>query len=1340
MAALRWFVFVVLALCAGFADAATLTVTNLNDSGAGSLRDQISLAASSGDDIVFQTSLTGTISLSSELVINKGLTITGPTGSPGVTIHGNNAVRCFHLGTVAPGSAITVTLKNLTIWRGQVSGSTNGGAGIRVANFQVSLALENVTISECISVGAPGGGIRVVNGGTLAATSCTFNGNQTSNVTSASGGGLEASGLGGGSTLTNCLFLSNQCYANGGGANFGAAVQTLINCTFSGNSTLAGNGGGACFASGTSGTTLLGCTFNANTAVGVGGGVAFLAGGVSSTVINCTLSGNTAANGGGGLCAYALSSTSGVVNLTNCTIEGNTATTSSNGHGIYVSAGGAALNVTYRNCIISGTGTPQAAMSGTGATLTSQNNNICSDSTANLSGANDLPNTNPNLAALAYNGGLTQTHMPNTGSPAIDKGRFISGVTTDQRGATRPFDDGSVTNASNGDGSDIGAVEANGSISGVEMDIVRNALPVKDGNSDSVTGALEGVISVLSYTIYNYGSTSLSITTPVAAPGNLVNCTAAITTQPSATVASMANTTLVIEVTPATGGPFSCTVSIDNNDPNESPYNWTITGQAEGLGVPQVVYFQFNEASGQTALNEAVPGLGLVNPDFRNPSGGPMAPIWSTPGKLGASSVNMKFGTGFERYLRTDADIRVIFTGTWTIEFWLRGTATAATQCVWSDGFGAWGMGLQNASFGGHVTCTTGGAGQLLSTVSVLDGVWHHVAYVYDGAGTLKLYIDGNLDGQATGASPAITGNNFVISDGVNPISALLDEFRFWSVARTQTQIQNCMNAELVPSPQEIEIVRGTAPIASGGTDTVTGAVAGTPSSLTYTISNLGQTALSISAPIAAPGSLVNCTASVSAQPASMLTPSTVMSTTLVISVTPLAAGPFSCFVTFGNSDANENPYTWTISGTATPTPAPEMDLSRSASPVANGATDTISGAGATVASVLTYTIANTGSATLTLNTPVAAPGSLMNCTAAITTQPAASVGAASSTQITVSVTPLAAGPFSCQVSIGNNDSNENPYTWTIGGTAAPPPAPEMDVSRGASPISNGASDTLGTFIPGTSQTVTYTIANTGTAALNLTGAPNLVVVNLTSSVSSATVTSQPASSISAGNSTNFTVTYVVAGAGAFSFSISINNTDANENPYAWTVSGAGASVPEMDVLRGVASISDGGTDSIGNQSTGSAATITYTISNTGGAALTLTGSPIVAVSGASNCAATVVLQPPASSVAPSTSATFSVDVTPTATGSFSFTLTIANDDANENPYDWTVIGNATTAGGSNSGSGPGGSGCTTSDAGSWFAEGGLIVIALVLLSKRRRNSCVCERDLRIHQNWEGEI
>ncbi len=44
------------------------------------------------------------------------------------------------------------------------------------------------------------------------------------------------------------------------------------------------------------------------------------------------------------------------------------------------------------------------------------------------------------------------------GSPAIDKGKSF-GVTTDQRGVGRPYDFSSITNATGGDGSDIGAVE-----------------------------------------------------------------------------------------------------------------------------------------------------------------------------------------------------------------------------------------------------------------------------------------------------------------------------------------------------------------------------------------------------------------------------------------------------------------------------------------------------------------------------------------------------------------------------------------------------------------------------------------------------------------------------------------------------------------------------------------------------------------------------------------------------------------------------------------------------------------------------------------------------------------
>jgi len=53
------------------------------------------------------------------------------------------------------------------------------------------------------------------------------------------------------------------------------------------------------------------------------------------------------------------------------------------------------------------------------------------------------------LGPLADNGGPTLTHMLLSGSPAIDAGQCINGVTTDQRGLPR----------FQGTACDIGAVE-----------------------------------------------------------------------------------------------------------------------------------------------------------------------------------------------------------------------------------------------------------------------------------------------------------------------------------------------------------------------------------------------------------------------------------------------------------------------------------------------------------------------------------------------------------------------------------------------------------------------------------------------------------------------------------------------------------------------------------------------------------------------------------------------------------------------------------------------------------------------------------------------------------------
>ncbi len=69
-----------------------------------------------------------------------------------------------------------------------------------------------------------------------------------------------------------------------------------------------------------------------------------------------------------------------------------------------------------------------------------------------------LTGIDPQLGALGDNGGPTQTQLPSTTSPVIDRGKAPARLLDDQRSLARIVD-GSAANAAGGDGADIGAVE-----------------------------------------------------------------------------------------------------------------------------------------------------------------------------------------------------------------------------------------------------------------------------------------------------------------------------------------------------------------------------------------------------------------------------------------------------------------------------------------------------------------------------------------------------------------------------------------------------------------------------------------------------------------------------------------------------------------------------------------------------------------------------------------------------------------------------------------------------------------------------------------------------------------
>jgi hypothetical protein len=145
----------------GIASATTLSVTNLNDSGAGSFRSQIASAAA-GDTIAF--AVTGTITLTSgEVSITKALTIAGP-GSSVLSISGNNQSRVLLIDDGNSATDSPVAISGLRITGGNPTSAnppgtcpapTGSGGGIY---SNESLTLTNIVVEGNVTQ-RNGGGI-----------------------------------------------------------------------------------------------------------------------------------------------------------------------------------------------------------------------------------------------------------------------------------------------------------------------------------------------------------------------------------------------------------------------------------------------------------------------------------------------------------------------------------------------------------------------------------------------------------------------------------------------------------------------------------------------------------------------------------------------------------------------------------------------------------------------------------------------------------------------------------------------------------------------------------------------------------------------------------------------------------------------------------------------------------------------------------------------------------------------------------------------------------------------------------------------------------------------------
>nr|MDQ3005945.1 hypothetical protein [Chloroflexota bacterium] len=436
--------------------ASTLTVTNTNDSGSGSLRQAITDAAF-GDTITFHGSLAGqTITLTSPISILKNLTIDGSGLSTPVKISGGGTNMVFSI-RYCDTSGCSVTLQGLDIIE------ANSGSG----------SIQNVVELSLIDTRFYG------------------------NVNSGNGGAIWNSGV---LNVISSIFVDNHAGSGGAIANFGRMV--VLNSIFQNNGAVQG---GAIY--NTAGMVVVDSTFTNNESQY--GGAVYSYGGTipSSSVIflHSTFTGNSADAGGG-----IYNSRNGVLEVTNSTFADNTVVYS--GGGVFNENG----HVTVSSSTFShnnGVGSAIYSYDSTGEPISlSLSNNILANGLGtvdcyivdtpllmnvhnlievNAGGANacgtPFTTADPKLGPLADHGGPTETMPLLSGSPALNSGDDAMCPSTDQRGVERP----------QGSHCDIGAYEDEGirvTIGG--MLAGGYTLDTSQSTRDSYTGMNAGPVKI----------------------------------------------------------------------------------------------------------------------------------------------------------------------------------------------------------------------------------------------------------------------------------------------------------------------------------------------------------------------------------------------------------------------------------------------------------------------------------------------------------------------------------------------------------------------------------------------------------------------------------------------------------------------------------------------------------------------------------------------------------------------------------------------------------------------------------------------------------------------------
>ena len=533
------------------------------------------------------------------------------------------------------------------------------------------------------------------------------------------------------------------------------------------------------------------------------------------------------------------------------------------------------------------------------------------------------------------------------------------------------------------------------------------------------------------------------------------------------------------------------------------------------------------------------------------------------------------------------------------------------------------------------------------------------------------------------------------------------------------------MDIELTTPAPEIDVLGNSMSITDGDTTpspadhTDFGAtdVAGGNVVRFFTVRNDGSADLTLSAPVIS-GTHASDFTVTGALGSTLLTAG--QTTNFQVTFNPSASGLRSAEISMGNNDTDENPYNFSIQGTGTT--AAEIDVLGNGLTILDGDTTPSTSDHTDFGDVLfggtlmrTFTVENDGSADLTLSPPVigGVDAGDFNISAPLGST---LLMPGQSTTFEVTFNPGAAGIKNANISLGNSDSNEDPYNFDIAANASNALISFEDATINI-PSSGNVTEDISVFLNTTNAsilgyTVIIDIQGPGGTAVG-TGLPTGVSILSGTDILAIpgpppTVQIPPAGGLADFSFADFAFTPTTVGAdeNLFDFELQVDSTAQPGTLVTLLAVGAQSIVnldfgndvtnvgtplgsitlvtgPEVDIEGNGTSIADGDTTpnladhtDFGDADITSGSVVrTFTVQNEGDADLTL-GAPVIGGTHAADFTVTQALGSTLLSAGQST--TFQVTFDPSATGTRSAEISITNNDANENPYNFSIQGNGT--------------------------------------------------------------